>query len=85
MPAKRRHSKRRDMVITPEAVAIFKAGKDLDPLSAEGSRLAWQLHRAVGLKPWNVPPLWVGEDDVGGGSDQSDMIEIRRELDEAAT
>ena len=45
MPTKRRIAKGRDNRITPEAVAAFATGDWME------------LHRALGLKPWQPSPL----------------------------
>jgi hypothetical protein len=84
MPAKRRQPKKRPNAITPEAVELFKRGRELDPCSEEGTKIAWQLHDALGLKPWDLPPLWVSLFDrpEDGGHYQPDMIELRRQLEE---
>lgn len=50
MPAKRSNPKQRENRITPEAVAAFHAGD-------------WMaLHRALGLRPWEVSPLDAGRE-----------------------
>jgi len=45
MPVKRRQTKAKEHKLTPEAVEAFRAGAWLD------------LHRALGLKPWQASPL----------------------------
>lgn len=50
MPTKRTHRARNQKQrITPEAVAAFRAGD------------YGRLHNALGLKPWEESPLWVGD------------------------
>lgn len=85
MPAKRTHGKARNARITPEAVDIFKAGRELDPYSDEGNKYAWQLHDALDLKPWQISPLWIRPDHTPEthGHFQPDMLELRRQLEEA--
>ena len=51
MPASRRRAKVRRARITPEAVAAFRARDWI------------QLHRALGLKPWEASPLDVRPGD----------------------
>ena len=45
MPVKRRSAKVRDHRITPEAVLAYESGDSSS------------LHRALGLKPWDLSPL----------------------------
>lgn len=79
MPAKRTRSKARSHRITAEAIAAYRAGD-------------WtQLHRALGLKPWETSPLDVepGEESPWGpGSAGSESWpqaqELRRHLEGAS-
>ena len=78
MPAKKRLVKVREHRITPEAIAAFRAGDSL------------ALHRALGLRPWQISPLDVeaGEPCVypagsGGAMSWPLALELRAELLEA--
>jgi hypothetical protein len=83
MPVKRTVAKPRVGRITPEALAAFKAGRDLARFSDEFNDYCWALHEALGLKPWQIPPLWVNADDRSEWDrrSQADMIELRQQLE----
>ncbi len=73
MPLKRRTAKQRDHRITPDAVAAFRA---VDWLA---------LHRALGLKPWEMSPLDVSGEcpyppGSGGGESWPMALALRDEL-----
>lgn len=85
MPVKRRVSKIKAGRITPEAVAAYKAGDCMG------------LHRALGLRPWNLsplpasisplgvdqgaPPEWMT--DEGQRADWREAQELQRALEDA--
>lgn len=78
MPRKRRAEKRTRFKITPEAIEAFRAGDQ------------WALHRALGLKLWEINPLTVGDDEPcpyplnsGGYDSWPQAVELRRALQEA--
>ena len=80
MPVKRRGSKARQHRVTPEAVEAFERGD-------------WMgLHRALGLRPWQMSPLDVDpaeeppNDHGGNPYDKSWSLacELRAELEKAA-
>jgi len=75
MPARRANTRRAENAITPEAVAAYRAGDHL------------ALHRALGLKPWQVSPLgafgacpW--HPGTGGGNSWPKAVELRSQLED---
>ena len=53
MPVKRRESKAYAHRITPEVIAAYEAGD------------FFRLHRALGLKPWEISPLPQSAEPLG--------------------
>ncbi|NLS69610.1 hypothetical protein E3H11_11915 [Bradyrhizobium brasilense] len=77
MPVKRRVSKRRAIVFTPEVYAAFDAGDE------------YALRRALGLPPWHASPLDGDLDGRGYGEGLLRMetrqaaLEIRNDITRA--
>lgn len=76
MPSKRRTAKARDIRITPAALAAWEAGDER------------ALHRALGLRPWEVSPLHAEGEcpwpiGTGAASTWPRMVELRAALQEA--
>lgn len=77
MPVKRRIAKGRTHRVTPEAVAAFRDGDHAG------------LHRALGLRPWQVSPLDVDggpspwSAGSAGGMTWAHAQELRNELEKA--
>ncbi len=77
MPARRANIRRADHAVTDHAVAAYCAGDWLE------------LHRALGLKPWQINPLDVdpGAPPPDGSSPWADSfpkaLQLRAELEAA--
>lgn len=71
--------------ISSEAVEAFKLGRAFHWRTDEHWRHYWTLHKALGLKPWQICPLGIDPDEPDPKQvDWAEMRELRLQLEALA-